>query len=112
MNDFARLRQITELALDQKRARMAALQRADHALAEHLAALDQSRAARAQSRRGDDPASRAGIDLHWLQWIDTRKRAINMERARLAAQMEQEKGALATAFGRDQVTQKLARGEH
>lgn len=108
-NDFAKLSEITELALTQRRMAMAALRKQADALDEQLAKLDNARASRTATRGENDPALRAGADLNWLRWIETRKRAINTERARLTVLIDQEKDKLSQAFGRDSVAQRLAR---
>lgn len=109
MKGFEDLSKLTGLALDAQRTRLAALQREAQALSDQLAQLDLNRSARAASLSGDDPALKAGADPAWLRWMEQRKGAINLERARLAVRIEQEKTSLAQAFGRHQVAKRLAR---
>lgn len=99
--------QLTDMVKTQKQAHLAGLIRKDTALREQIDAMDQAIVDRAH-QMGTDMARQAGADVQWVQWIDARKTAVNLERARLAEAMIDARAELAKAFGRAQASDALA----
>jgi hypothetical protein len=108
--DLAALAQIAALAYAAREARMAALRAEEARLRAVLAALGQDRRdSAARTETGDDPARRAGADLRWHHWIDRRRQTLNIELARVLAEVAVLRQALARDFGRREAISDLAR---
>jgi len=104
----ARLTRMTGLALDVSLSRLKSASRARDSLERQLASLDADR--RAVSENVDSAATRAGADLLWHRWADSRRADLNMALARAHAEENRARRAAARAFGRDQaLAEVLAR---
>lgn len=107
--DMRALSELTDAGFRAVQAELAALQAKQRAIVEQIAALEQDRHDRAHSLPEDDPAMRAGADMLWHRWIDTRRIALNAELARLRAAEEPVKMRLRMAFGRAEASKSLAK---
>lgn len=101
--------QVTAAMRTAAEARMAALRAEETVLRRRLEDLDAARRARAFSVTAEDAALRAGADLRWEQWVETRRTGLMAELARLRARIEDERAALTRAFGRNLVARDLLR---
>lgn len=101
-----RLHELTNLALTARQSKLGLLE--DHLKRQkaHLSELNHARS-RALNGGNEDAALQAGADMNWQRWIGTRKTALNHDIARTEVLIEQERAALARAFGRDLVTARL-----
>ncbi|MGZ9812548.1 hypothetical protein ACXN5S_18960 [Pseudoroseicyclus sp. H15] len=109
MSRTAQMAALAELAQARFRAeqgKLAAVRRRQSEIEAQLAELAKARAGRAALAL-DDPATRAGADLKWHRWIDTRLTALNIELARLRAEEAAERSRLARIFGQSVATDKL-----
>lgn len=103
------LHRVTEMALNTKQARVAALRDQSNALKQQITDLDQAVLARGHKagQSQSDVALQAGVDLVWHRWIEGRKIAINTERARLEAEIDKARAEMAREFGRHRVVETL-----
>lgn len=101
--------QVTAAMRTAAEARMAALRAEETVLRRRLEDLDAARRARAFSVTAEDAALRAGADLRWEQWVETRRAGLMAELARLRARIEDERAALTRAFGQNLVAGDLLR---
>lgn len=90
-------------------AQLGALRAEEATLRARLAELDGALRDRATTVTAEDAALRAGADLRWERWVDTRRRALNGELARLLARIEEARRRLARDHGRSEVASELAR---
>lgn len=104
----ARLNRVTRLALDVNLSRLKSAVRARRALEESIAGLDADR--RRVSTNVESASTRAGADLLWQRWADSRRAEMNMALARARAEEIRARRAATLALGRDQaLTNLLAR---
>ncbi len=105
---LAGLARLTDAAFKARQAEMAILKQTEAALRATIAALNAPK----PHRPGDDPATMAGADANWQIWVDQRRRALNLELARLLAAQERLRHDLGQAFGRDQAIRALAKQQN
>ncbi|PYE84586.1 hypothetical protein [Pseudoroseicyclus aestuarii] len=110
-DDLAALRRLTGAVFDAAQGRMAALRRRDAEIGQALETLSEQLRERALEVRADDLAHRAGADQRWQHWIDTRRTSLNMERARLRAEIAGQETELRKAFGRREAAKDLFEAE-
>ncbi|WP_373355321.1 hypothetical protein [Pseudoroseicyclus sp. CXY001] len=91
-----------------EQGRLAVLRRKQAALEAQIAELSRARAG-AAALPLDDPATRTGADLKWQAWVARRITALNMELARLRAEIEVERARLAKLFGQSVAASRLGR---
>lgn len=101
--------QVTAAVRAAAEARMAALRAEEAALRQRIKELDAAFRARAFSATAEDAALRAGVDLRWEQWVESRRAGLLAELARLRARIEDERLTLAREFGRNAVAEELLR---
>lgn len=107
IQDLTALGTVTEARYHAVEARMAALRQSERALAAQLDALQSAALARFRARDVTDTALRAGVDLRWEQWIAERSQQLNANRALILARIEDERSALARAFGSKTALEEL-----
>ena len=88
-------------------AQLAALTRQETALREQLASLARDRAEQS-GRDAADAAVRAGADVRWHRWIDSRRLLLNQELAQLRARRLRQVKVVKAAFGRKEALVALA----
>jgi hypothetical protein len=106
--DISALTQLTGASFASCQSQMATLRRQESALRDTVTSLDMARRTRAAGLSEADPALLAGADLLWQSWIEQRRAALNEALSRNRVAQEAARGALAVAFGRDQVTRTLS----
>ncbi len=104
--ELAGFARVTGAAFDAEQARMAALRRREAELRETIADLDRPRHDPTTPIE-DDAALRAGADLNWQLWVDTRRSALNVELARCLVAQADARIVLSRAFGRNQAAQAI-----
>ena len=113
MPDRKKLDALSRLAAAEfraKQAEFASILAHEAQLRENLAQLMASRNTRSAARPSlGDAALNAGADMRWLQWVDQRRAAINVELARVMVKKESFKIQLQRAFGRNQAAEALIR---
>ena len=107
--EMAALARLAGLASDAAEARLAAHLRRAAELRNSLAALEGERRERATSLTEADPALRAGADLRWHHWIDSRRALLNAELARSLAEADRARAAVRQAFGKKMASEAVAR---
>lgn len=107
--DLEAIARVAGAAFAAAEARMAALRAEEARLTRQIADLDGARRDRAARATAEDAALRAGADLRWDRWVETRRRALFSELARLRARIEDARVALARDFGRKSVAEDLTR---
>lgn len=105
--DMAALARVTQAAFDAEQARMAALKRAEQDVRALIAELDLPRHDPA-TPLADDAALRAGADLNWQLWVDSRRSALNAELARTLVAQAKARASLKQRFGRNEAAHALA----
>lgn len=103
---ISQLEEITGAILAGAQAQMARVQKQEADLRQQLQELV---SARQNQIDGESPAQRAGADVRWQQWVDSRREQINIELARILATKETVRARLRIAFGKDQAMQALAK---
>ncbi len=101
------LLRLTDAALRAEQARMAHCNREISALQDQIAALKAPGKAAQATESEPDPAQRAGADLRWQMWAEERRKALNLELAKMRAAQDSLRASLATAFGKHQATSAL-----
>lgn len=97
---------LTEAAFVAAQARMAALKRREQELRSMLDELQASRTAKSVAG-SSDPATRAGADILWQRWVDSRRSALNMELAQNLGAQAYSRAGLVRDFGRHEATKKI-----
>lgn len=114
-SDARQLMQLTQVALVAAQTRLAGLVRTETDLRAKLEALRPSRPPPGTDITSD-PSTRAGADILWLRWAESRRTVLNQELARCLVAQAQAKAAVAKSFGRNEaiggVYQKLRRAAH
>ncbi|SMY08228.1 hypothetical protein [Flavimaricola marinus] len=105
--DLASLAGLTAAAYTAAQARMGALKRKETELREKLDALAASRQHDAGEAVFSDPARRAGADLLWQRWVDTRRSALNKELVNNLVAQTRAKTLLTKEFGRHEAIKGL-----
>lgn len=100
------LLRLTDAGLRAEQAKMARCNREIAAMQDQIAAL-RSPQNKAVPTADPDPAQRAGADIRWQMWAEERRKALNLELAKLRAAHDAQRTSLATAFGKHQATQAL-----
>jgi len=108
LREIAEIRRITETAFATSEGRMVALRAEEARINAQIASLDDALRNRATVATAEDAALRAGVDLRWQQWVDSRRRNLLSELARLRARIEAEREILMRDFGRDRVAADIA----
>ncbi|WP_432255224.1 hypothetical protein [Limimaricola sp. AA108-03] len=98
------LLRLTEAVFDAKRGRLVTLRAEEEALHRTIRGLE--RPLRAPGPE-IDPARRAGADLLWQGWADTRRRALLAELARLRVEIDKAIEELRPAFGRREAARRM-----
>ena len=106
--DLAGLTRVVGAACDAAESRLARLRREETELRRQIANLEAARRARAAEALATDIALRAGMDLRWERWIDSRASALSAELARLLARIEIAREDLSRSFGRRMAAEDLA----
>ncbi len=120
------LLQVAEVAFAAEQAKLAQLSRAETELRDQLSSLASSRQSRIEGAGAQaTPAARAGAEVRWHRWIDTRREALNRELAQNLAKRAKLIAAVRLAFGRkealtalvararaNEVQQKARRSDH
>lgn len=104
--DMQRLRDVMGLAYDATQAKMQVLQRAEAELRAQITHLDQASSDAARNTK-DSPALRSNAHLLWQTWATSRRKALNMELAKLQVKKDALRGDLRLAFGRKSVSDQL-----
>ena len=108
LRDLRAIGELTEAAFVARQAEMAGLKRTELALRAQLSDLDAAKRANAEAAEAMDPATRAGADLLWQSWVDSRRSAINLTLARTLAEQSRVRTELARSFGRNHAVGGLA----
>jgi len=106
--DLANLTRVAGAACDAAESRLARLRREEAELRRQIATLEAARRARVAEALATDVALRAGVDLRWEGWIDSRASALSTELARLMACIEIAREDLSRSFGRRMAAEDLA----
>lgn len=109
-SDIEGMVELSEMVFTTKQSHLGTLKARETELRELLAQLKESRlryVANAPTSK-IDPAVIAGADFQWSLWADTRRRSLNMQLANHLVLQEKARDELASAFGRKEVTRKLA----
>jgi hypothetical protein len=105
---MVQLVQVTQIAFQAEQAKLQGILDRENAIEESLASLRQSVHERtAVQQHTADAALLAGADFLWRTWVDKKRAALNVELASLRAERATHHAALAQAFGRKQVAEKL-----
>ncbi len=104
---MAALAELADARFRAEQGKLAAIRRRMGEVETQLAELARARSGR-PALAPNDPAARAGADLKWQSWIETRLKALNMELARLRAQEAEERARLAKLFGQSVAAQRLS----
>lgn len=101
------LSQLTSAAFEASQFKMGALVRHEAELREMIASLEKARQHAPDDAQLTDPARRAGADLLWQRWVDTRRSSLNMELVNNLVAQAHAKTALAKDFGRNEAVRGL-----
>jgi hypothetical protein len=105
--DLASMANLTAAAYMAAQARMATLKSKEAALRQTLADLSASRRYDSGDVPLSDPARRAGADLLWQRWVDSRRTTLNLELVNVLVAQAQAKVVLAKTFGRNEAIKGL-----
>lgn len=107
-HELAQLRTLTEAKWNAEQAKLAKLLQREAEVAQQMSDLVVDRGRSSQAPRvAGDAALRAGADVRWHRWIDSRRELLGQELAQIRAQKEYQISALRVAFGRHQVVERL-----
>ncbi len=108
VDELSGLLRLSEASFASEQAKLGALQRDEVAIRTQLRDLIKSRDhAATQPRAKDEAALRAGADMRWHRWIDTRRTTLNQELAQVIARRQLQFEKVKRAFGRKQALEKL-----
>lgn len=105
--ELSQLARVLATARDAAEARLAALRREEGELRRQIGALEAARRRRAAEARATDVTLRAGVDLRWEGWVESRGAALSAELVRLLARIEVAREDVARAFGRHGAAEAL-----
>jgi len=112
-HDLSQLSPVIEMKFQAAQRRLAQHRETVRGLQQQLKDLDAARDGN-QARRpeGDDPATAAGANVLWQRWIDQRRKDINLELARLAAEKPALMEQLKRSFGKKEALEQLINVSH
>lgn len=104
------LRNLTRMALDVEMMKLERIVTAEGEKADQIKMLDTTGAERAAclaKNDGADVALYAGADMRWNSWKQRKKTVLNIQRARLLAERDEQKRHTQKAFGKDEAARRL-----
>ncbi len=99
-DQLADLLDLAQVAFASEQSKLAALSRRESAIRAQLETLIQSRAQSALLKDAESAAMKAGAEVRWHRWIDTRRETLNRELAQVMALRAQSVAAVRRAFGK------------
>lgn len=107
-HDLNQLSPVIELKFQAAQRSLAQHRETVRGLQQQLTDLDTARdSSQAERPEGDDPATAAGANVLWQRWIDQRRKDINLELARLAAEKPALMDQLKRSFGKKEALKQL-----
>ncbi len=100
------LLQLAETAFAAEQSKLAHLSSQEHDLRDQLAALMSSRQ-QSVDRLAPTPAGRAGAEVRWHRWIDSRRETLNRELASVLAKRATAVSSVRKAFGKKEALAAL-----
>lgn len=105
---LADMKSVVSARLESEKAKLAKITTQERALALQLSQLVEQRHSNAKkARSSDDPALRAGADVRWQQWVESRRSHLAQELAMVQAKRAHQIAIVQKAFGRSEVVQGL-----
>lgn len=98
---------LAEVAFAAEQAKLAHLNRQECALRDQLTNLVADRNEQAREGPSDSPAKRAGADVRWHRWIDTRRETLNRELAQILARRTRVVADVRRSFGKKEALAAL-----
>lgn len=107
--DWTRMSMVANLLLEQELQKMRIIQEEHEALQRKRSKLTELNQAAQRSLVQVQPAHRMDADVHWQAWVSSNEQQLNLQAARNRALREIHLPAVLRAFGKKQVTLRLAK---